>query len=122
MDFTLLFQRLAEQSPLILGCGLVIWQLHKMYKEEKAQLRIERQERQVEVKELMDTFNNQIKAIIDKCSAELKEANDKHTAELKELNNYTRERDLETQEALSGTVVAVESIYQLINNKFRLLD
>ncbi len=122
MDFTLLIQRFAEQSPLIIGCGLVIWQLQKMYKEEKAQLRIERQERQIEVKELMDNFNTQLKSIVDKCSAELKEANDKHTAELKELNNYTRERDLETQEALSGTVVAVESIHQLINNKFRLLD
>ena len=52
----------------------------------------------------------------------IKEINDKHTAELKELNNYTRERDLETQEALAGTVVAVESIHALISNKFRLLD
>ena len=100
MDFTLLFQRFAEQSPLILGCGLVIWQLLKMYKEEKALLRVERQERGDEIKCLVES----------------------HTAELKELNNYTRERDLETQEALSSTVVAVESIHQLINNKFRLLD
>ncbi len=111
MDFTLLFQRFAEQSPLIIGCGLVIWQLLKMYKEEKTLLRTERQERQVEVRELIDKYN-----------AEIKEINEKHTAELKELNTYTRERDLETQEALSSTVVAVESIHQLINNKFRLLD
>jgi hypothetical protein len=77
MDFTLLFQRFAEQSPLIVGCGLVIWQLLKMYKEEKNLLRIERKERGEEIKALVES----------------------HTAELKELNNYTRERDLETQEA-----------------------
>jgi acetolactate synthase small subunit len=121
MDFTLLLQRFAEQSPLIMGCGLAIWQLLKMYKEEKALLRIERQERNAEIKELIDTYNAEIKDIADKCSAELKEATDKHTAELKELNNYTRERDLETQEALSSTVVAVEAIHQLIGDKFRLL-
>ena len=100
MDFTLLFQRFAEQSPLIVGCGLVIWQLLKMYKEEKALLRVERQGCQKEIKELIEN----------------------HTAELKELNNYTRERDLETQESLNGAVVAIESIHQLIDNKFRLLD
>jgi len=110
MDFTLLLQRFAEQSPLIMGCGLAIWQLLKMYKEEKGLLRIERQERQLEVRELIDTYNT-----------EIKEINESHTAELKELNNYTRERDLETQEALSSTVVAVESIHQLIGEKFRLL-
>jgi len=111
MDFTLLFQRFAEQSPLIIGCGLVIWQLLKMYKEEKALLRTERKERSEAERELIDKYNS-----------EIKEINENHTAELKELNAYTRERDLETQEALSSTVVAVESIHQLINNKFRLLD
>ena len=100
MDVTVLFQRFAEQSPLIVLCGLIIWQLLKMYKEEKSILRIERQE----------------------CQKELKEIIDKHTAELKELNAYTRERDLETQESLNGTVVAVEAIHQLITQKFRLLD
>jgi hypothetical protein len=49
-------------------------------------------------------------------------ATSKHTVELRELNKYTRERDLETQESLNGAVVAIESIHQLINNKFRLLD
>jgi len=111
MDFTILFQRFAEQSPLIVLCGLIIWQLLKMYKEEKALLRTERKERSDAERELIDKYN-----------AEIKETNEKHTAELKELNAYTRERDLETQEALSSTVVAVESIHQLINNKFRLLD
>lgn len=100
MDVTILFQRFAEQSPLIVLCGLIIWQLLKMYKEEKNILRTERQE----------------------CQKELKELIDKHTAELKELNTYTRERDLETQESLNGTVVAVEAIHQLITQKFRLLD
>jgi hypothetical protein len=71
-----------------------------MYKEEKSLLRAERQECQKEIKELIES----------------------HTAELKELNNYTRERDLETQESLNGAVVAIESIHQLIDNKFRLLD
>ena len=107
MDFTLLFQRFAEQSPLILGCGIVIWQLLKMYKEEKKLLRTERKERSTVERELIDNYN-----------LEIKEINDKHTAELKELNAYARERDLETQEALSGTVVAVESIHQLIIQKF----
>ncbi len=111
MDFTLLFQGFAEQSPLILGCGLVIWQLLKMYKEEKALLRTERQERSESEKSLINTYNT-----------EIKEINEAHTAELKELNNYTRERDLETQEALNGTVTAVESIHHLINQKLRLLD
>ena len=100
MDFTLLFQRFAEQSPLILGCGLVIWQLLKMYKEEKNLLRIERKERGEEIKALIES----------------------HTAELKELNNYTRERDLETQENAIATVTAVESIHQLINQKLKMLD
>lgn len=111
MDFTLLFQRFAEQSPLILGCGLVIWQLLKMYKEEKNLLRTERKDSSEEVAELINKYNSEIKDI-----------NDKHTAELKELNAYTRERDLETQEALNGTVTAVESIHHLISQKLRLLD
>ena len=111
MDFTLLFQRFAEQSPLILFCGLVIWTLLKMYKEEKILLRTERQERQAEIREMIDKYNS-----------EIKDTNEAHTAELKELNSYTRERDLETQEALNGTVNAVESIHQLISQKLRLLD
>ena len=111
MDISILFQRFAEQSPLIILCGLIIWQLLKMYKEEKQLLRTERQERQSEVRELIASYTNEIRVI-----------NDKHTAELKELNAYTRERDLETQESLNGSVVAIEAIHQLINQKFRLLD
>ena len=111
MDVTLLFQRFAEQSPLIMAGGICIWQLLKMYKEEKALLRVERQERQVEIRELIDKYNS-----------EIKEINTRHTAELKEINNYTRERDLENQESLNGTVMAVEAIHQLISNKFRLLE
>lgn len=52
MDFTLLFQRFAEQSPLIVGCGLVIWNLLKMYKEEKALTVEQRKEAALEIKEL----------------------------------------------------------------------
>jgi len=52
MDFTLLFQRFAEQSPLIIGCGLVIWNLLKMYKEEKALTIEQRKEAALEIKEL----------------------------------------------------------------------
>ena len=111
MDFNILFQRFAEQSPLILLCGLIIWQLLKMYKDEKSLLRTERQERQTEVMDLIKNY-----------TIEIREINAKHTAELKELNEYTRARDLETQEGLSGAVVAIEAIHQLINNKFRLLD
>ena len=111
MDFTILFQRFAEQSPLIILCGLIIWQLLKMYKEEKALLRVERQERQTEVRELISSYTNEIRQI-----------NDKHTAELKELNAYNRERDLETQESLQSSVTAIEAVYKLINQKFRLLD
>jgi hypothetical protein len=107
MDITVLFQRFAEQSPLIVLCGLIIWQLLKMYKEEKELLRSERQERQKE---------------ITNYTIEIRQINDKHTAELKELNSYTRERDLETQESLNGSVVAIEAIHHLINQKFRLLD
>jgi hypothetical protein len=111
MDFTVLFQRFAEQSPLIILCGLIIWQLLKMYKEEKQLLRTERLERQKEVTGLISNY-----------TIEIRQINDKHTAELKELNEYTRSRDLETQEGLSGAVVAIEAIHQLINQKFRLLD
>ena len=111
MDLTILFQRFAEQSPLIVLCGLIIYFLYKMYKEEKQLLRTERQERQ---KEVIDLINNY--------TIEIRQINDKHTAELKELNSYTRERDLETQESLNGSVVAIEAIHQLINQKFRLLD
>jgi len=71
-----------------------------MYKEEKNLLRIERKERGEEIKALIVN----------------------HTAELKELNNYTRERDLETQEASIATVTAVESIHELINQKLKMLD
>jgi len=53
---------------------------------------------------------------------EIKALVESHTAELKELNNYTRERDLETQEASIATVTAVESIHQLINQKLKMLD
>ena len=52
MDFTILFQRFAEQSPLIVLCGLIIWNLLKMYKEEKALVRTERQEHAAGIKEL----------------------------------------------------------------------
>jgi len=52
MDLSLLFQRFAEQSPLILGCGLAIWQLLKIYKEEKALVRSERKNHILEIKEL----------------------------------------------------------------------
>ena len=100
MDLNILLQRFAEQSPLIIGCGVVIWQLLKMYKEEKAMLRTERVERQQEIRELIN----------------------QHTQELKELNQYTRERDLETQESLNGAVTAIESIHQILNNKLRLLE
>jgi len=95
MDFTLLFQRFAEQSPLIVGCGLAIWQLLKMYKDEKALLRVERLERTEEIKEI----------------------NLKHTEELKALNTYIRERDTETLESLSSVVNAVENINLLIQTK-----
>ena len=54
MDFTILFQRFAEQSVLILGCGLVIYNLLKMYKEEKKLVISERKERATEIKELND--------------------------------------------------------------------
>jgi len=52
MDFTILFQRFAEQSPLILGCGLVIWNLLKMYKEEKSLVLQTRKESAIEIKSL----------------------------------------------------------------------
>jgi hypothetical protein len=95
MDLSILFQRFAEQSPLIVLCGLIIWQLLKMYKEEKNLLRTERQER----------------------SQEIKEINLKHTEELKALNTYIRERDTETLESLSSVVQAVENINLLIQTK-----
>lgn len=52
MDFTILFQRFAEQSPLIVLCGLIIWNLLKMYKEEKALVLETRKEATNEIKEL----------------------------------------------------------------------
>ena len=52
MDFTILFQRFAEQSQLILGCGLAIWQLLKMYKDEKALVISERKEHEKALKEI----------------------------------------------------------------------
>lgn len=52
MDFTLLFQRFAEQSPLIVLCGLIIYNLLKMYKEEKALVIAERKEHEKALKEL----------------------------------------------------------------------
>jgi len=52
MDFTILFQRFAEQSPLIVLCGLIIYNLLKMYKEEKQLGISERKEHIAEIKEL----------------------------------------------------------------------
>ena len=52
MDISILFQRFAEQSPLIILCGLIIWQLLKMYKEEKALVRTERKEHEAKIQEL----------------------------------------------------------------------
>ena len=52
MDITILFQRFAEQSPLIVLCGLIMWQLLKMYKEEKALVRTERKEHEAKMQEL----------------------------------------------------------------------
>ena len=52
MDFTVLFQRFAEQSPLIVLCGLIIYNLLKMYKEEKQLGISERKEHIAEIKEL----------------------------------------------------------------------
>jgi len=52
MDFTILFQRFAEQSPLIVLCGLIIWNLLKMYKDEKALVIETRKEATNEIKEL----------------------------------------------------------------------
>ncbi len=52
MDISILFQRFAEQSPLIVLCGLIIWQLLKMYKEEKALVRTERKEHEAKMQEL----------------------------------------------------------------------
>jgi hypothetical protein len=52
MDVNILFQRFAEQSPLIILCGLIIWQLLKMYKEEKALVRTERKEHEQKIQEL----------------------------------------------------------------------
>lgn len=52
MDFTVLFQRFAEQSPLIILCGLIIWNLLKMYKEEKLHVVQTRKDSAEEIKEL----------------------------------------------------------------------
>ena len=107
MDFTLLFQRFAEQSPLIIAGGLCIWQLLKMYKEEKALLRTERQERQVEIRELIDKYTIDIKDTNNKHTTELREVKERHALTLKELNSYIRERDLETLSALEEVTGAV---------------
>jgi hypothetical protein len=69
MDITVLFQRFAQQSPLIILCGLIIWQFLKMYKEEKQLLRTERLERQKEVTGLISNY-----------TIEIRQINDKHTA------------------------------------------
>ena len=63
MDLNILLQRFAEQSPLIIGCGVVIWQLLKMYKEEKAMLRTERVERQQEIRELINQHTQELKEL-----------------------------------------------------------
>ena len=61
MDITVLFQRFAEQSPLIILCGLIIWQLLKMYKEEKAMLRTEEAafilQHRIDLKKYLDQFH-----------------------------------------------------------------
>ncbi len=59
MDFTILFQRFAEQSPLIVLCGLIIWQLLKMYKEEKKLVILERKEHTTELKDFQKIIREQ---------------------------------------------------------------
>lgn len=52
MDINILFQRFAEQSPLIIGCGIAIYSLFKMYKEEKKLVITERKEHVKNIREL----------------------------------------------------------------------
>ena len=119
MDVTLLFQRFAEQSPLIIAGGICIWQLLKMYKEEKALLRVERQERQNEIRELIDKYTLDIREHTNKHTIELKEVKEAHAITLKELNTYIRERDLETLSSLQEVTEAVKGIFTLINSKLK---
>lgn len=70
MDFTIIFQRFAEQSPLVLLCGGVIIVLFKLYNNEKKSNKEER-----------IYFLN-----------ELKELHKTYYAEIKELNSFMRER------------------------------
>ena len=95
MDFTILFQRFVEQSPLIVLCGLIILQLLKMYKEEKKLVIKERKER----------------------TKELKEVNEKHAEELKILNDYIRGRDMETLGSLEDLTSAIVEIKNAIETK-----
>ena len=95
MDFTILFQRFAEQSPLIVLCGLIIWQLLKMYKEEKKLVILERKEH----------------------TTELKEVNSKKDAELKDFQKIIREQDAENRETIQKLIVTLEGLKTVISEK-----
>jgi len=95
MDFTTLFQRFAEQSPLIVLCGLIIWQLLKMYKEEKKLVIDER----------------------DKHTTELKDLNTKKEDELKDFQKIIREQDAENRETIQKLIVTLEGLKAVISEK-----
>jgi hypothetical protein len=63
MDFTVIFQRFAEQSPLVLLCGAVILALFKLYREEKRSMKEERKYFLNELKELHKTYYAEIKEL-----------------------------------------------------------
>ena len=63
MDFTIIFQRFAEQSPLVLLCGGVIITLFKLYREERRATKEERKYFLNELKELHKTYYAEIKEL-----------------------------------------------------------
>lgn len=52
MDFNIIFQRFAEQSPIVVTLGVVIYYLFKMLKDEQKCCKLERKEHKEEIKEL----------------------------------------------------------------------
>lgn len=106
MDSTIILTKVLEQGALIGLCGLIIWQLLKMFKEKETQL-----------KELIDKHTIEIKALIDKHTEELKDLNLKKQEELKDFQKVLREQDSENRDTIQKLIITLEGLKAIIAEK-----
>ena len=95
MDSTIILTKVLEQGALIGLCGLIIWQLLKMYKEEKHLVRTERNDHQKQIATL----------------------NLKKEEELKDFQKVLREQDSENRDTIQKLIITLEGLKAIISEK-----